>query len=201
MKKQRSCLTLEVRQQIWMMRSSGAGIREIGRKLELDGSIVCRELKRNGLPRQVSKRLTALEQASEAHEKARRRRQEKRRGKRKALPVVQKYEHIAEKLVAKWSPEAIANTWGKKFPGESISTSTIYRMIKHDWPELMKHLPERGKMRRQRVMNRRGKVQQAAADKRHISERPDSANQRKELGIVLELTSRCLPMPMLYQSR
>jgi IS30 family transposase len=127
-------------------------------------------------------RLTPLERAKEAHEKAKRRRQEKRRGKRKARPLVQVYEHVAGKLAEKWSPETISNTWGQFFPGKKISTATIYRMIEWDWPELKKHLPERGKKRRARVMNRRGKVQQAAAEKRHISERPEAANTREEIG-------------------
>jgi IS30 family transposase len=89
---------------------------------------------------------------------------------------------VAKKLSEKWSPEAIANTWGWFFSGRKISTITIYRMIKKDWPELKKHLPERGKKRRAEVMNRRGKVQQAAAEKTHISERTEAANQRKEIG-------------------
>jgi IS30 family transposase len=55
-------------------------------------------------------------------------------------------------------------------------------MIKHDWPELKDYLPERGEQRRAQVMNRRGKVAQAAAEKRHISERPEAANKRKEIG-------------------
>jgi IS30 family transposase len=134
------------------------------------------------LPTSVAARLTPLERANVAHDKAKARLRSKRRGKRKAAPHTQVYKHVANKLEAKWSPEAIANTWGQFFSGKSISTSTIYRMIKQDWPELKKYLPERGKKRRARVMNRRGKVQQAAAHKTHISERCEAANRRQEIG-------------------
>jgi IS30 family transposase len=182
MKKTRKVLTLEVRQSIWVMRGAGIGIRDIGRRLKISASIVSRELKRNGLPVRISWRLTPLERAKEAHERAKRRRKEKRRGKRKARPLVPVYEHIAGHLADKWSPETIANTWGEFFPGKKISTSTVYRMIARDWPELKKYLPERGEKRRAQVMSRRGKVQQAAAEKRHISERPEVANERYEIG-------------------
>lgn len=181
MKKTRKALTLEVRQSIWMMRSSGKGIREIGRRINIAASIISRELKRNGSV-YVLARLKPLERAKEADDQARRRRKSKRRGKRKACPLMTAFDHVAKKLSEKWSPEAISNTWGQFFAGKKISTTTIYRMIEKDWPELKKHLPERGKKRRAQVMNRRGKVQQAAAEKIHISERPEAANERLEIG-------------------
>jgi IS30 family transposase len=182
MKKTRKVLSLEDRQSIWTMKAAGIGIREIGRRIKKAASIVSRELRSNALPIRVSLGLTPLERAKAAHDKAKERRRSKRRGKRKALPRKQVYEHIASKLSEKWSPETISSTWGEFFSGEKISTSTIYRMIKWDWPELKKYLPERGKKRRAQVMNRRGKVQQAAAEKRHISERSVAANRRQEIG-------------------
>lgn len=180
--KKRKNLTLEIRQSIWMMKSAGVGIREIGRRINRDASIVSRELQRNSLPIYVSARLTPLERAKEAHEKARRRRKEKRRGTRKARPLMTVFEHLAKKLFEGLSPEAISNTLKKTFPELSLSTSTIYRMIKHDAPELIKLLPERGKKRRQRVVNRRGRFQQGAPAKRHKSERPKEADDRSEIG-------------------
>jgi IS30 family transposase len=182
MKKQRKALTLEIRQSIWVMSAAGIGIRETGRRLKIDPSIVSRELRRNRLPIFVSTRLSALERAKEAHQKAKRRCKEKRRGKRKARPLMSIFEHIAKKLSEGYSPEAIANTIERYFPTLKLSTSTIYRMIKHDAPELIKHLPEHGKKRRQRIMNRRGRFQQAAPAKRHKSERPAEADNRSEIG-------------------
>jgi IS30 family transposase len=182
MKMKRKALSLQDRQSIWVMRAGGLGIREIGRRVKKSPSIVSRELRRNAPPVRMSARLTPLERAKVAHDKGKERLRNKRRGKRKAVPQSQVYKHIANKLEEKWSPETIANTWGQFFPGKSISTATIYRMIKQDWPELKKYLPERGKKRRARVMNRRGKVQQAAAQKTHISERCEAANRRQEIG-------------------
>lgn len=182
MKKIRKALSLEDRQNIWVMRGDGVGVREISRRIRRDASVVSRELRRNGPPFRVASRVTPLERAREAHEKAKRRRKEKRRGKRKACPLAQVFEHIAKSLFEGWSPETIANTFEKFFPGQQLSTSTIYRMIKRDAPEFIKHLPERGKKRRQRVMNRRGRFQQGAAEKRHIDERPQEAKERSEIG-------------------
>ena len=181
-KKARKGLTLEIRQQLWMMRARGVGIREIGRMLGICGSVVSRELRRNGSGWHISRGLTPLEEAKLADDKALRRRKEKRRGRRKARPLVVVYKHIAAKLAQKWSPEMISGAWGESFPGESLSTSTIYRMIKWEWQELEKYLPEGGKARRAGVMKRRGKVQTAAAEKRHISERGACADSREEVG-------------------
>jgi IS30 family transposase len=182
MKRTRKAITLEVRQSIWMMKATGVGIREIGRRVRKAPSIISRELKRNGLATFVMARLSPLERALEAHEKARRRRKEKRRGKRKARPLLAVFEHIVGKLSDGFSPEMIANTLDKDFPGLKLSTATIYRMIKRDAPELIKNLPERGKRRRQRVMNRRGRFVQGAPEKRHRSERPAAADDRSEIG-------------------
>ena len=182
MKMKRKSLSLENRRSIWVMRASGLGIREIGRRARISSSIVSRELRRNSASPYVSVRMSPVERAKEAHERARYRLKNKRRGKRKARPEVAVYEHIALKLSEKWSPEVIANTWGEYFSGKSISTATIYRMISKDWPKLRELLPERGKKRRAQVMNRRGKVQRAAAEKRPISERSVAADKRREEG-------------------
>lgn len=178
----RRCLTLEIRQVIWMMKGEGLGIREIARRTWRDASVISREFKRNSIPGFISARVTALDRAKEAHEKAKRRLKEKRRGKRKARPLMQVHEHIANKLSGGFSPEIISKTLGEKFPDLRLSTSTIYRMIKQDAPELIKYLPERGKKRRLRVMDRRSRFQQAATTKRHKDERPIEANNRSEIG-------------------
>lgn len=182
MKMTRKLLTLEVRQQIWVMKADRVGIREIARRLKIDCSIVSRELRRNCLDARIACRITPLERANEAHAKAKRRLGAKRRGQRKARPLKQVYEHIALKLSEHWSPEMISGTWSEYFQGETLSTSSIYRLIKRDWPELKSYLPERGRKRRARIMQRRGKVQQAAREKVHISERSTAADQRSEIG-------------------
>jgi len=180
--KRRALLSLQDRQSIWMMKSEGFGIREIGRLIGRDPSVVSRELRRNQTPWRVHVKLSPVERAKQAHDSAKRRQRAKRRGRRKARPLMHINQHIADKLTEKWSPEMIANTIGEYFPGLSLSTKTLYRMIKRDLPELVKLLPEKGKSRRARVMNRRGVFQQAAATKRHMSERPQEADDRSEVG-------------------
>lgn len=182
MNKKRKALSLHDRQSIWVMKSSGKTIREIAKTMSRDASIISRELRRNAAESVISVKLSALEKAKLAHDRAKERAKNKKRGKRKACPQVRVYEHIAKKLQDKWSPECISAKWGEFFSGESISTSTIYRMIKKDWPKLKQYLPEKGRIRRARVMDRRGKVQQAAAEKRHVSERCEKANNREEEG-------------------
>lgn len=179
MKKTRCCLTFEERQQIWVMRSKGRGIREISRFLGRDASVVSRELRRNGGGTRMG--LSGLERARYAHDRAKRRLQERKRGKRGAIRLVVVREHIVNRLIDKFSPEAIANTMEQEI-GKKISCSTIYRWIKCEMPELKHHLYERGKKRRQRVMNRRGVFQQAAPTKRSYDSRPEAAKSRLDLG-------------------
>jgi IS30 family transposase len=66
--------------------------------------------------------------------------------------------------------------------GIKVSYSTIYRWVKKEVPELKKYFYEKGKKRRSRVMNRRGRFQEAAAAKRSHEERPEEANTRSDVG-------------------
>lgn len=182
MKKSRKSLTLEVRQSMSEMKKRGYSVREIGRELGICPSIVSRELRRNRPRGLMLLNSSSFSIGREMHKRAKDRLKCRKSGKRKARPAVTVYKHIAEKLSLKWSPEMISGRWNDKFPGESLSSSTIYRMIKSDWPELVKALPCRGKRYRARVIDRRGKVQQAAANKVDISHRPKSANKRTRIG-------------------
>ena len=90
---------------------------------------------------------------------------ERKRGKRCGIMLVEVREHVIDRLIDKESPEAIAATMEERI-GKKVSYSTIYRWVKRDVPELKKYLYEKGKKRRSRVMDRRGRFQQAAAAKR-----------------------------------
>lgn len=177
--KTRTLLTLWDRQIIVSMREQGFGIREIGRYVGRDASIVSRELKRNSPPSRL--RLSATQRADWSNVRARERLKARRRGKRGSIQLLSVRGHIIDKLVAKISPEAIAATIEKEI-GEKVSYTTIYRWIKKEVPELKKYLYEKGKKRRQQVMSRRGRFQQAAAAKRCIEERPAEADSRSEVG-------------------
>ena len=181
-KEKRKSLSLEDRQQIYVMRSKGLSVREIARKIRREASIISRELRRNLAPNYVDCNMSALERAKYGHDKSKQRQKEKKRGKRKAKPLFKVLEYISNKLQEGWSPECISARIGETFEGLKLSTSTIYRMIKKERRELIKYLPEKGKQRRQRVMERRGQFQQGAPEKRHISKRSKEANERTEPG-------------------
>jgi len=106
---------------------------------------------------------------------------ERKRGKRCGIMLVEVREHVIDRLIDKESPEAIAATMEERI-GKKVSYSTIYRWVKRDVPELKKYLYEKGKKRRSRVMDRRGRFQQAAAVKRLIDERPTEADKRSDIG-------------------
>ena len=179
MKQKRKLLTLWDRQIIVAMQEQGSGVRGIGRYIKRDPSIVSRELQRNSPPLRL--RLSATGRAQWADERAQKRLGERKRGKRCSIKLAEVWGHIVDNLISKRSPEAIAATMEREI-GKVVSCTTIYRWIKKEHPELKKYLYEKGKRRRQRVMERRGRFQQAAAAKRSLEERPAEADERSEVG-------------------
>jgi len=161
------------------MKEQGYGIREISRYVGRAASIVSRELRRNRPPMRL--RLNAAESGQWADARARERSKARKRGKRGSIMLELVRGYIVDKLISKVSPEAIAATMKGEL-GVKVSCSTIYRWIKREVPELKKYLYEKGKKRRQRVMDRRGRFQQAAAAKRSFDERPVEAVTRSEVG-------------------
>lgn len=179
MSKKRNLLTLWDRQIIVAMHEQSYGVRDIGRYVRRDPSVVSRELRRNRPPPRL--KLSPLDRAQWADDRARKRLGARKRGKRCSIKLAEVWGHIVDNLISKESPEAIAATMEQEI-GKRVSCATIYRWIKKEHPELKRYLPEKGKKRRQRVMDRRGRFQQAAAAKRSLEERPTEANDRSEVG-------------------
>lgn len=177
--KKRRSLTLHGREIMIAMKVQGSGIREIGRYLGKDASIVSRELRRNCPPLRL--RLSEMERARWANDRAKERLKARKRGKRGGIKLLKVREYVVDRLIDKKSPEAIAGVMESEI-GAKVSYSTIYRWVKNDVPELKKYLYEKGKKRRQRVMDRRGRFQQAAVAKRSYEQRPLQANDRSEVG-------------------
>lgn len=173
-------LSLSERQVLWVMRSKRAGIREILRALKRSASTVSRELRRNAAPAVVARSTCALGRARLAHERACERRRQSRRGRRRRRLRSDVYAHPAERLCDGWSPEAIVSRMPESFP--ELSVSTVYRILKRDHPQLREHLPERGKPRRTRAVNRRSRFCEGAPLKRSITARPTSIALREEAG-------------------
>ena len=183
MENYRGHLCLEDRQQIHLMRSRGFGFAEIGRVIGRDRSVVKRELERNQGPRQVWRYLRPLERAKEAHERAKRRRSDCKKGKRGPLKLAAVRDKIEQLLKdGHYSPEDIADVLNQGDLGVRVSGKTIRRWIVKEAPELRQYLPDRGKHRRNRLTKRKRSKRKAASKKRSIHRRPEAANERKEAG-------------------
>jgi len=83
------------------------------------------------------------------------------------------------------SPEQISLRIERDLPGEKISHEAIYQWIFSEARHLIGYLERLGKYRRRRSrtenVGRKRKLKEA---KRHISERPEGANDRSELGHI-----------------
>lgn len=88
--------------------------------------------------------------------------------------------YIEKRLQNGDSPEVIASTMHEDLPGQEVSFKTIYNFTKRT-RGLKKYLFEKGKKRRQRVVRARN-FGKAAPKKINISERPQEANERTEIG-------------------
>lgn len=183
MKKKRH-LNLDERVVIYEMRSSGSGIREIGRAVGRCPSVISRELKRNRFPakyRARAKYKSGFDKARYADLMAKQRLKNRKRGDRKCHRWNLHGKRVVTLLVnERMSPEQISQTLAKE--GRSISASTIYRMCTKDTVSLKKYLPRRGKSKRRAITRARALPPRVSIPKRSIIERPESANKRQELG-------------------
>jgi IS30 family transposase len=132
----------------------------------------------------MAARMTPWEKAKWAHDKAREARSESRRGKRDSLKLVAVRDRIVILLKeARYSPEDIANVLSKSDLGVKVCGKTIRRWILKRAPELRKHLPQRGKKRRNHLTP--GKKRQkptGAPEKINISERPGIVLRKDRVG-------------------
>ena len=89
--------------------------------------------------------------------------------------VLSKY--ILIKIELSWSPEQIAGKW-REATGESLCKDTIYKWVYENHPKLIKlHFRRKGK---KYVHHRKQKYQ--IKDRRMIDERPESVENRLEVG-------------------
>jgi IS30 family transposase len=155
------------------LRTQGLRASAIAQILGCHRSTVGRELKRN---------CTVLDgryRAAKAQERANGRRSRSRRNQHF---TPRDFERVESLLKQRWSPEQIAGRFARE-PDLSISHETIYRHVWRDKKaggELYTHLRCAQKRRRKGYghYDSRGRL----AGKRHISERPSSIENRRELG-------------------
>ena len=164
-------LTSAERYMISALKRQGHTIPEIAQNLGRHRSTIWRELQRN------SARFDGAYRPSKAIEKTSGRRSRSRRNKR-FCPA--DFKPIEGMLKEQWSPEQIVG----RLAGElAISHETIYRHIwadKQRGGKLYKHLRGAAKRRRKRYgkYDSRGRL----AGKRHISERPATVEDRRQVG-------------------
>ena len=166
------------------MHKGGWSDSEIGRILGRHRSVVLRERRRNRPPVFIAIGLSPLEHARYAHDKAKRRRSECKKGKKGPLKLATIRERLIALLKNHYSPEAIAHILSKSDLGIKVSGKTIRRWIKKEAPELRQHLPECGKTRRSRLTRRKRRKasNQAAPKKRNIAQRPAEVENRTRPG-------------------
>lgn len=165
--------TTEERELSRELKALGYSICQIAARLGRNKSSVSREFKRNS-----NKDGSYSAHAADGRYKERR----KRCGRKPMLqadsPVK---EYVIEKLSLDWSPDEISNRAKLDREAFSISYNTIYRAIDNGIisKKLRNHLRiKRIKNRKAKSNDKRGKI----ADRVMISERPESINDRVEVG-------------------
>jgi IS30 family transposase len=166
-------ITSEERYILATLRKQGCNQSEIARELGRHRSTICRELKRN------SARFDGCYRPSKAIERAAGRRSRSRRNQRFTRADLQQVELL---LQQRFSPEQVAGRL-RFHCALCISHETIYRHVWRDrilGGSLYTFLRGARKRRRKRygAYDSRGRL----AGKRHISERPLTAELRSEIG-------------------
>lgn len=167
---------------IYVMRISGKTIQEIAKILFRSASTICEALNKYQHPSwRVWMAMDAFERARHVFRRMKENRS--RQGNHGHLKDEQARKYVVDRLVdEQWSPEKIAGRMAIERPEIAVTTKTIYNFTKYERKDLQRYLYERGKPRRQRVANRRGRFRQGAPKKRSIEERPLEANNRTEVG-------------------
>ena len=169
-------LTYEERVTLSALKLQGLSIREIATVLGRHFSTLYRELDRN--------RCYIIDGAYRPSKAQRRTRARLRRSRRNRHYSSAYFLLVRKLLKQKFSPEQVVGHLTRfKLKKRVISHETIYRYIWQDKAaggDLWKHLRQAGKRRRKRykAYDSRGRL----ADKRHISERPESVETRRYKG-------------------
>jgi IS30 family transposase len=184
--KKKGHLSCEERRLMYVMLKEGEGFRAIGRELGRSASTIKREAERNAAPRQIARRMTPLEKAKYAQEKAEHRRRERvrKRGSRLDRRADVRVRLLALLKRTNYSPEYIAYILSQSDLGVKLCGRTIRNWVKKNCPAYQQHFPHRGKRPvRHLTPKRRGpKRPDVAAPKRSIHTRPEEANARLRAG-------------------
>lgn len=148
-------------------------IREIGRLLNRSHTTVSREIRRNKTDYYVP---TYYPHPAQHYYSSR----ISRRSRRSPLKSAETRQYVEEKLSLGWSPEIISGRLELVQNLKKVSHEAIYQYIYKHAQELIKYLPRHHKRRRKRRPYR--KQSPAIANKISIIDRPESINNRLEIG-------------------
>lgn len=177
---ERKSLTLSDRQYILKMRSSGLGIREIGRKLQRNHSVVSRFL--NQIPYSpYLASLNHLEKAWEMNKRSNARRSSSRKKGRLKSHTIRIY--VEEKLKQGLSPELIAGRLPLEHKTLSTNYESIYQWIYIERRDLIQYLEVRSKNKNSRRNSRKKlRHRKPATPKTSIESRPKLVDTRERFG-------------------
>lgn len=179
-------LSLEEREELFLLKGQGKSLREIGRLLGRSDTTIGRELKRNktGLGKRSNEYLIFRYIPCKAHQKATKRGVKQRIKAPLKEPLIWLYvrEHLRQPVP--WTPEEISGRLPQIHPGKSICTEAIYRYIYSKQGKkykLWKYLPLCRKKRMKkggRGVHRASKIPGAIS----IDQRPEIVGQRDRIG-------------------
>jgi IS30 family transposase len=179
-------LTTEDRESIWELRFEGNGPREIGRRIGRSASTISRELSRNSYHLHGGPKIYRPSTADKKYATRR------KRCRRRVLLEDEGLQRLVERLIVEqgWSPEQVENRLKLEGSQYRISYATIYRWLndgRHSWrPEarrrfqqIVLHLRHGGRRK-----HKKGEVERRGYRiiPHKLSERPDAANKRAEIG-------------------
>lgn len=180
-KKVRLPLNERDREVMYVMFSSGKGIRDISKRLSRDESVIRRDFKRNTGNSLWWDKLTPIGKGREAHRRAKLRAKNSGKKQRLKHPRIRAVVYFMIKQ-CRWSPELISGYFKEFHPRLYVCTESIYQWIACDVPELKEFLVCGGKKYRGNRVKYKRPIKDAAVSKKHISERPEVANNREEFG-------------------
>lgn len=170
-------LSSRERDQIAILLARGRSRREVAKALGRNPGTISREIKRNGAP------IYRVYLPHKAQARAANRKSESVRHERLRDRVVRNY--VLRKLRMRWSPELIARTISKAYPGHSVSHEAIYQFI-YESPfgqerNLKKYLPKEHRVRK-RPGYRKSHTKSRIPNRIGIENRPAEAATRAQEG-------------------
>ena len=179
-RKVRRQLELSELQYILKMSRRGMKIREIGRRLGRQHSVISRFLKSIPYSPYLAS-LNPLELAFEMYSRRKANRGKSREKERLKCAEIRDY--VEKKLKLGWSPELVAGRLPLEHPGLSTNYESIYQWIYKERRDLIQYLEVRGKdKQRKRSSKRKQRHKQPAEPKQSIELRPEIVDTRSRCG-------------------